>query len=132
MKCENVSAVAEMVQLALDNCPYSSSEVAHLTGFKSAEIVEGIGRGDWRVPLDKVPALAAALGCDRQQLSALVIKTWYAPDILHTIQEAFAINLFSAAERSWINFLRETFGESIPHLTPSLRRRVRLLANLPA
>lgn len=128
---EHTLKIAELVQGHLDASPYSVGEVAVLSGFKGPEMLEGIARGDVRVPLDKVLLLAQALGCDKRQLFALVFKSWFGTEFVKTVEEVFIGNSPSAAEQDWISILREFYGENVPALTSALRRRLRLLASMP-
>ncbi|MDX0695443.1 hypothetical protein [Sinorhizobium medicae] len=132
MDKEHTLKIAALVQGHLDASPYSVDEVAVLSGFKGPEMLEGIARGDARVPLDKVLLLAQALGCDKRQLLVLVLTSWFGPEFVKTVEEVFIGNSASAAERDWISFLREVYGENVPALTPALRRRLRLLASIRA
>ncbi|NOV15445.1 hypothetical protein E5S70_04970 [Ensifer adhaerens] len=132
MNKEHTLKIAALVQGHLDASPYSVGEVAVLSGFKGPEMLEGIARGDFRVPLDKVLLLAQALGCDKRQLFVLVLTSWFGAEFVRMVEEVFAGGSASSTEQGWIGFLREFYGENIPELTPSLRRRLRLLASLPS
>lgn len=52
-------------------------EVAVLSDFQRPEVLAGILRGDFRVPLDKALPLAKALGCDEKLLFKLVMSSWF-------------------------------------------------------
>lgn len=132
MSSEHNSTVAKFIQDHLETCHYSVGEIALLLGFRSTEMVEGFVRGDLRVPLDKVLPLSQALGCDKRQLFVLVLASWFGTEFVKTIEEVLASDSTSSAEQGWIGFLREFYGQNVPALTPSLRRRLRLLASLPS
>ncbi len=130
MNSEHKSAVAQFIQAHLETCPYSVGEIALVVGCRSTEMFEGFVRGDLRVPLDKVRPLAQALGCDKRRLLVLVLTSWFGSEFVKTVEEVLAAA--SPAEQGWIDSLREFYGESVPELTPSLRRRLRLLVSLPS
>lgn len=131
MSFENNLSVAEFIQAHLETCHYNVGEIALLLGFRGAEMVEGFVRGERKVPLDKVLPLAQALGCDKRRLFVLVLNSWFDAEFVKTLEEVFVGDSASSTEQGWIGFLRETYGENIPQLTPTLRRRLRLLVSLP-
>lgn len=110
---------------------YSLNEIALLCGFQSPDMLEGILRGELRVPLDKAMALAKAIGCDGRTFFVLVLKSWFGAELVNTIEEVFANDTGSDVERDWIRFLRDSCEDRVPELTPTLRRRLRLLVSLP-
>lgn len=123
--------VSKLLQKHLAECPYSLNEVAVLSDFKRPEVLEGISRGDFRVPLDKVLPLAKALGCDEKLLFKLVMRSWFGADFVKTIEEVFGGKSLSETENGWIGFLREFHSENVPELTTPMRRRLRLVLRLP-
>lgn len=131
MNSKNIQAAAKFIEERLAVCNYSLGEIAYLSGFQSVEMLEAIARGERRVPLDKVLRLADALGCEKRQLFILVLRSWFESEFANTIEDVFTSSSTSSAEQSWLNFLRELYGENIPELTPALRRRLRLFARVP-
>lgn len=123
--------ISTLLKAHVDESPYSLNEIAIQCGFHGPEMLEGILRGEFRVPLDKAMPLANAMGCDGRTLFVLVLKSWFGADLVNTIEEVFANDAGSAVERGWIAFLRDFYGDPIPELTPTLRRRLRLLVSLP-
>ena len=132
MTKEHTLKIAALVQGHLDASPYSVGEVAVLSGFQGPEMLDGIARGDLRVPLEKVLPLAQALGCDKRQLFTLVLNSWFGTEFVKTVEEVLVGDSASVAEQGWISSLREFYGEDVPELTPLLRRRLRLLLGLPS
>lgn len=123
--------ISTLLRAHVDESPYSLNEIAILCGFHGPEMLEGILRGELRVPLDKAMPLAKAIGCDGRALFLLVLKSWFGVELVNTIDEVFTNDAASAVERGWIAFLRDFYGDRIPELTPTLRRRLRLLVSLP-
>jgi hypothetical protein len=132
MMIDDVKAeISTLLRAHVDKSPYTLNEIAILCGFHGPEMLEGILRGELRVPLDKAMPLAKAIGCDRRTLFALVLKSWFGAELVNTVEEVFSDDAASAVERGWIAFLRDFYGDRIPELTPTLRRRLRLLVSLP-
>ncbi|CDZ35833.1 Hypothetical protein NGAL_HAMBI1146_15750 [Neorhizobium galegae bv. officinalis] len=120
-----------LLRTHVDKSPYTLNEIALMSGFHGPEMLEGILRGDLRIPLDKAMPLAQALGCDGRNLFVLVLKSWFGAEFVKTIEKVFANGTASAVERGWIVFLRDFYGDHVPELTPTLRRRLRLLVSSP-
>lgn len=123
--------ISTLLRAHVDESPYSLNEIAILCGFHGPEMLEGILSGELRIPLDKAMPLAKAIECDGRTLFALVLKSWFGVELVNTIEEVFTNDAASAVERGWIAFLRDFYGDRIPELTPTLRRRLRLLVSLP-
>ncbi|NSY16295.1 hypothetical protein [Neorhizobium sp. AL 9.2.2] len=126
------SEVASFIQEHIEESAYTVEEITLLLGFQSTEMVEGFCRGERKVPLDKVNALAEALGCDRRRLFLLVLSSWFDTDFVRMLEEVFANGSASSVEQGWIDFLRDFYSGNIPELTPQLQRRLRLLVSLPS
>jgi hypothetical protein len=122
-------AVAKFIETHVSSSPYSVGEITAFCGFKSSEMIEGFIRGEWRVPIDKVPPLAQALGCDKRQLFILVLSSWFDKGIVSELEEA--LGSVSPAESSWLVCLREFYAGQVPKITPNSRRRLRLIVGLP-
>ncbi|KEQ09332.1 helix-turn-helix transcriptional regulator [Pseudorhizobium pelagicum] len=131
MEQEALKNIANIMSEYLASCGYSLSEVALLAGFKSDDMVKSFVRGDGRIPLDKVVPLAAALGCDRRQLLTLAMTSWFGAAFVKTLTEVLIDEAPPSTESAWIASLHELYGDSIPDITPALRRRLRLLVGNP-
>ncbi|SEH23568.1 hypothetical protein [Rhizobium sp. NFR12] len=92
--------VASFIQVHIAKSAYTLEEITLLLGLHNTEIVEGFCRGDRKVPLDKVNALAEALGCDRRQLFLLVLNSWFDTDFVTMLEEVFANGSASSVEHS--------------------------------
>ncbi len=60
-------------------------EIAHRAGFKNANILSMIKDGRVKMPLERVPALAAALECDVTELGLLALRQHYSDDLVTLI-----------------------------------------------
>ncbi|SSC66251.1 hypothetical protein [Ciceribacter selenitireducens] len=94
-------------------------------------MINALANGDARVPLAKVMTLANALGCDEKQLFVLVLKSWFGSEFVNTLESVFKDTLASSNEQTWLSFFRDLYGDNLPELNQSLRRRLRLMAGLP-
>lgn len=70
-----------------------------------------------KVPLDHVPALAGALGCDAGHLALLALEQWFEPSSFAKVRELFRTPL-TQNENDWLVALEKASGESNPALTP--------------
>lgn len=131
MASVEMERIAEIVQGGMKAHGYSALETAILIGFRTGDMIEGIIGGDRRIPLDKVVPLADALGCDRRLMMTLAMTSWFGADFVNTVKEVFTDSEGAPPERQWLNCLRELHGDEVPELTPSLRRRLRLLVSMP-
>lgn len=91
--------------------------IAQEMGYDRPNIISMFKHGLSRVPLDKVPALAASVGVD----PASLITTWlseYEPGLLKVLEDNMTPNL-SEEERQWVAALRRMFPNGAP--TPDER-----------
>lgn len=131
MNVEACSAVTQIIQERVSASPYSVCEIAALAGFKNPDMIKALANGDARVPLDKAMPLAVALGCDEKQVFVLVLKSWFGSEFVDTLESVFKDTPASPHEQTWITFFRDLYGDNLPELNQSLRRRLRLMAGLP-
>ncbi|WP_141247032.1 hypothetical protein [Mesorhizobium sp. WSM3866] len=103
-------------------CSYQ--DIAVRAGFTKADIIYMFISGEHRVPLDCIPALARALGCDGNELWTLALQQYFKPEILRQIQE-LSTRDHSPNERAWINALRSMSGGADPELTHKRSERLR-------
>ncbi|KAA3450279.1 hypothetical protein C7I87_11555 [Mesorhizobium sp. SARCC-RB16n] len=103
-------------------CSYE--DIAIMAGFTKSDIIYMFISGERRVPLDCVPALAGALGCDGNELWILALEQYFKPEILRQIQE-ISTRDHSPNERAWIAALRSISGRADPELTHERSKRLR-------
>ncbi len=85
-------------------------------------------RGERKVPLDMIKPLAEILDCDRNQLFILALRTWFNEEFFSQLEETFGTAQETEAERGWLAALREIYGGSVPEITATMHRRIRVLA----
>lgn len=78
--------VATFIAFHLDNNDKSQREIAQEAGFSSANVLAMMKSGTTKVPLDRVPKLAKALGVDPRKLFLLCIEE-YKPELFATIKD---------------------------------------------
>lgn len=88
----------------------SQRQIAMELGYEKPNIITMFKQGSTRLPMEKVPAMATALGVDRAELLRMWMKD-YAPEMLAVINENIGMAL-SRTERSWITNLRRMFADT--------------------
>lgn len=119
---------ARYIEEYANNSIYSYDEIALLCGFKTSDMIYGFMRGERKVPLHLIKTLAEVLQCDRRELFILALRTWFNEDLFSLLEETFGAAQETAAERSWLEVLREIYKGDVPEITTTMRRRIRILA----
>lgn len=85
-------------------------------------------QGEAAVPLDCVPGLAGALGCDGAQLFVLALQSNLAPHTVQLIEETFMNNAsLDKVIGTWVRAIREIYSGNVPPLTVEMRLRLELV-----
>lgn len=90
----------------------AQNTIAFEMGYEKANIISMFKTGVTRVPLDRLPALAAALNTDPTDL----VSRWlseFEPTILDVVKQAAGFPI-SETEQGWIEKLREAFPSGVP------------------
>lgn len=111
------STVAEYLAHQLRVCGMTQKQVAEAAGFPNPNVISMMKRGQTKVPLDKVPALARALGVDPAHFLRIVMLE-YTPENWKAVQEALGFVL-SRNERELIEGLRIATGNTDPRIDPT-------------
>ncbi|WP_158743645.1 hypothetical protein [Acidisphaera sp. L21] len=112
----------EEIKRLINACPKTQTEIAFEIGYGNQNLITMFKRGVTRVPEDKIVPLATALGADAPRL----VRLWcsvYSPKILAVIEGMMRNTVLSAQELSWIEGLREEYGED--HVPMFLRRLIK-------
>lgn len=100
-------------------------KIAEEAGFLGApNSLAMIKRGSMKLPLDRVPALAAALDCDPKYLFALALEQNFGSAADRVIEEIFG-TVVTANEIVWLREIREASGFTNPSLTTRARSAIR-------
>ena len=89
-------------------------EIAAKLGYPKGNIISMFRTGECRVPLDKIPALAAALHVDVAHLMRLGLEQYW-PDKMQVITEVFS-RVVTTHEMALISELRKRTNNSDPKL----------------
>jgi hypothetical protein len=82
--------------------------------------------GAARLPIDRVPALAAALHVDPRYLLQLAIEQWVGTTAMRTLDEILG-TVVTHNEIAWLNELRDASGNTNPTLTTRNRAAFRAI-----
>lgn len=86
--------------------------IAHEMGYERPNIISMFKLGVTRVPLDKVPALAAAIDADPADLTTRWLAE-FEPNLLKVISDHLA-TVLSENEKGWVERLRGAFPHGVP------------------
>jgi transcriptional regulator with XRE-family HTH domain len=79
----------------------TQSQIADQAGFSSVNMMSMLKSGASKLPLDRVPALAAALECDPAYLFKLAIEQLESPTTASAIDRIFG-GIVTQNERDWL------------------------------
>jgi transcriptional regulator with XRE-family HTH domain len=105
-------------QIAAISGVKSQREIAAEAGYEMPNILSMIKNGDTKLPLDKVPALAKALGVDPKHLFRLTIEQHH-PEVARVAHEIFG-NVVTDNEMALVRMLREVSDDVDPKPAPAL------------
>lgn len=97
-------------------------EIASEIGYIKPNIISMFKRGEMKVPLEKIPALAKALEVDPSHLFRLALEQYW-PERQQIISEIFG-NVVSDNEFAIVTHVRKTSGERDPSLTTELKKKI--------
>lgn len=102
----------------------TQAEIAAEAGFINPNMIAMLKSGATRLPLDRVPSLAAALACDPRRLFALALDQMGGATTARAIEEIFG-TIVSRNELAWLSEIRDAAGHSDPSLTARGRSAIR-------
>jgi transcriptional regulator with XRE-family HTH domain len=98
-------------------------EIASEIGYDKPNILSMFKRGEAKIPLEKIPALAKALHVDPAFLFRLAMEQYW-PKAEKAIADVFG-SIATKNNRAWLSLISEALGEEDPELTPELAQRIR-------
>lgn len=101
----------------------SQADIAVEAGFLSINMMSMIRTGASRLPLDRVPALARALGCDPAHLFNLALEQQDAA-LASLVREVFGVAM-TRNEQAWIEAVRDASDHADPTLTSKALKAIR-------
>lgn len=102
----------------------TQAEIASGAGFANFNMLRMIKSGATRLPLDRVPALAAALDVDPAQLLQLALEQWVGSSAARAFEAIFS-TVVSRNEAEWINEIRDASDNTDPAVTTRARASLR-------
>ncbi|MCV3210035.1 hypothetical protein OHD62_19525 [Mesorhizobium sp. YC-39] len=106
----------------LSNLDYT--DLGIMAGYSNANMIHAFIEDQAKLPLDRVPALAYALGCDGSQLLGLCLERHFKPEMLSRVRLLFVKDI-TANERAWLAALQEASGEPDPEVTEERSARLK-------
>lgn len=100
----------------------SQNDVAHALGYDKPNVVSMFKRGSTKVPLDKIPALAKALGADPALLLRFGLEQYWLGQI-QMINEIFG-RIVTRNEYELIEAFREVTNHSDPQIDEATLKKV--------
>lgn len=104
----------------------SQAEIAREAGFVNANMISLVKSGATRLPLDRVPALAAALEVDPARLLLLALEQWAGSSTARAFESVFG-TVVTKNEIEWIREIRAASDHSDPAVTTRTRASLRSL-----
>ncbi len=104
----------------------TQGEIAEEAGFVNPNMVTMIKKGSTKLPIDRVPALAAALECDLALLVRLALEQSEGSTAATAIYEIIGQPI-TKNEMMWITEIREASGDTDPRLTSQAGAAIRRL-----
>jgi transcriptional regulator with XRE-family HTH domain len=98
-------------------------QIAAEIGYGKPNMISMFKRGEVRVPLDKIPALAKALEVDPGHLFRLALEQYW-PGLGKIIEEIFGRLATSKEEALLIEPWRKATGDKDPTPTPEIRKTI--------
>lgn len=94
----------------------SQAQIAAEAGFKHPSVIAMLKNGAVKLPLDRVPALAASLDCDPRLLFRLALEQSGDSKTAQAIAEICG-TVVTANELTWLEAVRGMFVGPVPELT---------------
>lgn len=108
--------VAQYLEQQINLCDKSQKQIADETGYEKPNIITMFKQGKTKLPVNKVPAFAKALGVDPIHLLRVVMGE-YMPDTWEVLDQMIGDTLISRDEAIVLTVVRETAGgyDVAPH-----------------
>ncbi len=102
----------------------TQAEIATQAGFTHPNMIAMLKSGATKLPLDRVPSLATALGCDPRLLFNLALDQLGGDTTVRAIEQIFGV-VVTKNEAAWIEEIRDASGHADPALTSRGRAAIR-------
>ena len=112
MNHQPISAtVAQLIRQSMAQSEKSPSQIADEAGLSSPDLLQLVGEGRAKLPVQHVQAVAGALGIDPVHLMRIVV-TEYLPGVWESVEQALQGTALTANERRLVDAYRQVTGNS--------------------
>ena len=111
------SPKANRLRRAIDSSDVTQREVADRAGFHHANVISMMKSGEMMVPLDRIPALAQALGVDEQEFLIEAIAEYH-PNVHAVLTDVLGLPLSDAELGILAMFRMATIRDEIETVEP--------------
>ncbi|MEO3430707.1 helix-turn-helix transcriptional regulator [Pelagibius sp. CAU 1746] len=108
--------VAEYLANQLRACGKTQKQVADEIGYPSPNVITMMKRGQTKVPIEKVPSFAKALGVDPAHFLRIVMREYY-PENWRVLRDALGF-VVTRNERELVEVVRTATGDTDPRIDP--------------
>lgn len=105
------ATVAQLIRQSMAQSERAPSQVGDEAGLSSTNLLQLVGEGRAKLPVQHVHAVAGALGIDPVYLMRLVV-TEYLPGVWETVEQALQGTALTANERKLVDAYRQVTGNS--------------------
>lgn len=109
-------------------CGRQQNEIAEELGYERPNIITMFKKGQTKVPIEKVPALARAIGVDQAFLMRMAMYE-YMPETMKAIEQTFGTILTDNEEEIIAALRALTEGTNPKVQTPEHRQKLKALAD---
>lgn len=120
-----LSRLALLLEKITSTSSMSQREIAEAAGFKNQNMITMLKQGDAKLSIDRVPAMAAALGVDPLHLFHLALEQFYSEETIKALKDILPPEL-TPAEKQLIDTVREA-GKKGKALKPEHIEKIREL-----
>jgi hypothetical protein len=122
-KSPKTVSVADYLAKAIDLSGLTQRELAAAVGYPKPNVISMMKLGQTKIPMEKVPVFARALGLDPAHFTRLAMRE-YMPDVWEALESVFGESL-TDRERRFVEILRETDPSGELQLDPLVVARVK-------
>lgn len=120
------SRLAVFIEKSANASGRTYNEIALAAGYSNANIIHAFIADQAKVPLDRVPALAEALGCNALEFFELTLERHFNQETCHRLRALFFRDT-TENERAWLLAVKEASGEIDPPLDAKRAGRLSII-----
>lgn len=121
----SVTTVAQRLTQAINASPLTQREIAKRAGFPRSNVISMMKRGEMKIPLDRLPAIARALELDPAEFLGFALREYH-PDVHEALQQVMGVPL-TAEEVKLVRMYRRANRSGTLKLEGRLLSRLRTL-----